>query len=92
MIMMMEGRPAGRPDCLEEFVGEWGAGERESFGEYSQCKCSGKNIAAQIVCVRSKHVPVKTILFTKLLCTQQMCSCKGDFIHRFTAYAADMFL
>ena len=93
MIMMMEGRPAGRPDCLSGVdEGSRKPGSGRVLGSARSVNVPVKDLPAQIVCVRSVNVPAKAILFTKLLRTQQMCSCKGDFIHKFTAYAANVFL
>ena len=49
------------------------------------------DLVAQDYCVRSKYVPVQLVLFTRLLRTQQICSGAAGFIHKITAYAADMF-
>jgi len=49
------------------------------------------DLVAQDYCVRSRYVPVKSVLFTRLLRAQQICSGTVGFIHKITAHAADMF-
>ena len=74
MIMMMEGRPEGRPDCLS------------GVDEGSREPGSGRVLGSD----RSVNVPVK-IVPAQIVCVRSVNSGKGNFVHKVTACAANMF-